>query len=186
MDLVGKTGCNMPGEGLFVPGRERTASQRSQGSSSPPTIIAAPALRLSRGVNAEAEGHFALRRRTTNLSGRLASDCHVPHNCSPMPRVAHTPRRLRRHVCALSHLPAPSTPHSSALAASAENTVTMETNPTSPLESTKLEKGNERTGNVYENKEQVNNSGSITGLSRFANRPYVGVAKNERAIREYL
>jgi len=126
MDLVGKTGCNMPGEGLFVVGRIPTRSKPSQGTISSPTTT--PALRPSRTIEPNVSRCPGRRRRTTNLSGLLASDCHVPHNCSPMPRVAHTPRRLRRDVCALSYRPTPNTPGSSASAGSAKNTNIVGTN----------------------------------------------------------
>ena len=150
MDLGGKTAWNMPGCSLFVTGRERTASGRSQGRM-PPTIMTLPALRLSRTVGPNVYGCRGRRRRTTDFCGRQASDCHVPPNCSPMPRVAHTPRRFC--LCALVNWRTPDMPPNDASAQPAKNAKIVETNSTSLLESAKLEKNELKTNSKRTAKE---------------------------------
>jgi len=145
MDLGGRTAWILPGCGLFAPGRERIGGERSQGNVSPPTTMMAYALCPPRRVNSEAEGHLDLRRRTTNLCGRLASDCRVPHNCSPMPGVARTSQRLCRDVCALAYGRTADMRPNGASAQPAKNAKIVGTNSTSPLESLKLVKNELKT-----------------------------------------
>jgi len=135
----------MSGCSLFVPRRKQNGSDRSQGSFSPPTTMTAPAPFLPPRFNSQAEGHLRLRRRTTNLCGRLASDCHVAYDCIPIPWVAHTSRCFCRDVCALSYGPAPDTPDTSAREGSAKYTRIVGTNSISRLESIKPEKNELKT-----------------------------------------
>ena len=145
MDLGGRKAWRLPGGGIFVAGRKRTGSKSSQGSIPSPTTMTTPALCPPQAANSEAEGHLGLRRRTTNLFRRLASDCRVAHNCSPMPWVAHTSRRFCRDVCALLNRRTPELAPNDPSAQPAKSAKIVGTNSASLLESIKPRKNELRT-----------------------------------------
>ena len=145
MDLGGRKAWRLPGGGIFVAGRKRTGSKSSQGSIPSPTTMTTPALCPPQAANSEAEGHLDLRRRTTNLFRRLASDCRVAHNCSPMPWVAHTSRRFCRDVCALLNGRTPQLAPNDTSAQPAKSAKIVGTNSASLLESIKPRKNELKT-----------------------------------------